>query len=109
MSQEDAESATEVNPYATKDHPYATKDFPLATEFNPYATGKDYSKIPQRLHEYPSSDRAKKMVHDSLVIDTLFSGTWPEQWSTPEAPEFHDYMDRVIAGGVKVMAALPFS
>ena len=107
MSQEDAEPAAEVNPYATKDHPYATKDFPLATEFNPYATGKDYSKIPQRLHEYPSSDRAKKMVHDSLVIDTLFSGTWPEQWSTPEAPEFHDYMDRVIAGGVKVMALCP--
>ena len=107
MSQEDAEPASEANPYATKDHPYATKDNPLATEYNPYATGKDYSKIPQRLHEYPSSDRAKKMVHDSVAIDTLFSGTWPEQWSTPEAPEFHDYMDRVIAGGVKVMALCP--
>jgi len=71
MSDEGTDSAAEANPYATKDHPYATKDnpyatkdFPLATEYNPYATGKDYSKIPQRLYKYPSSDRAKKMVHD---------------------------------------------
>ena len=114
MSTEDTKSttkanpyATKDNPYATKDNPYATKDNPLATQYNPYATGKDYSKIPQRLHKYPSSDRAKKIVHDSITIDTLFSGTWPEQWSTPEAPEFHDQMDRCIAVGVKVMGVCP--
>ena len=95
--------ATKDNPYATKDNPFATKDNPIATEFNPYATGKDYYKIPQRLHKYPSSDKAKKLVHDSIAIDTLFSGTWPEQWSSPEGPEFHDEMDRCIAVGVKVM------
>ncbi len=27
---------------------------------NPYATGRDYSKIPQRLHKYPSSERPRK-------------------------------------------------
>ncbi|WP_419658298.1 membrane dipeptidase, M19 [Desulfosarcina variabilis str. Montpellier] len=95
------------NPYATKDNPYATKDNPRATQYNPYATGTDYSKIPQRLHKYPSSNKAKKIVHDSITIDTLFSGTWPEQWSTPEAPEFHDEMDRCIAGGMKIMAVCP--
>jgi len=95
------------NPYATKDNPYATKDNPLATKYNPYATGTDYSKIPQRLQKYPASDKAKKIVQDSLSIDTLFSGTWPEQWSTPEAPEFHDEMDRCIAGGMKIMAVCP--
>jgi len=99
--------ATKNNPYASKDNPFATKDNPIATEFNPYATGTDYYKIPQRLHKYPSSDKAKKIVHDSLTIDTLFSATWPVQWSSAEAPEFHDEMDRVIAGGVKVTALCP--
>jgi membrane dipeptidase len=40
-------------------------------------------------------------------MDTLFSGTWPEQWSSPEGPEFHDQMDRCIAAGMKVMALCP--
>ena len=107
MSQKDTKSTTKANPYATKENPYATKDNPLATQYNPYATGTDYSKIPQRLHKYPSSDKAKKIVHDSITIDTLFSGTWPEQWSSPEGPEFHDQMDRCIAAGVKVMGVCP--
>ncbi|MEE4143215.1 MAG: hypothetical protein V2I26_00315, partial [Halieaceae bacterium] len=114
MSTEDTKStakanpyATKDNPYATKDNPFATKDNPIATQYNPYATGTDYSKIPQRLHKYPASDRAKKIVQDSLSIDTLFSGTWPEQWSSPEAIEFHDEMDRCIAGGMKIMAVCP--
>ena len=72
-----------------------------------FSTGRDYSKIPQRLHEYPASDRAKKIVHDSITMDTLFSGTWPEQWSSREAPEFHDEMDRCIAAGFKVLALCP--
>lgn len=74
---------------------------------NPYATGRDYSKIPQRLHKYPSSERAKNIVHKSMAMDTLFSGTWPAQWSSREAPEFHDEMDRCIAAGFKVLALCP--
>lgn len=73
----------------------------------PFSTGRDYSNIPQRLHKYPASDRAKKIVHDSITMDTLFSGTFPEQWSSPEAPEFHDEMDRCIAAGFKVLAMCP--
>jgi len=59
----------------------------------------DYSKIPQRLHKYPASERAKEIVHKSFTLDTQFSGTWPEQWSSPEAPEFHDEMDKLMAAG----------
>jgi len=68
---------------------------------------KDYSNIPQRTHKYPASERAKGIVQSSMTIETLFSGVWPDQWSSPEAPEFHDEMDRVIAAGIKVIAACP--
>ena len=68
---------------------------------------KDYTKIPQRSHQYPSSERANKIVHNSMTIDTLWSGVWPSQWASPEAPEFHDEMDRCKAAGFKVLAACP--
>ncbi|WP_287522910.1 dipeptidase [Okeania sp. SIO2C2] len=68
---------------------------------------KDYSNIPQRTHKYPASNRAKEIVHSSMTMETLFSGIWPDQWSSPEAPEFHDEMDRLIVAGIKVIAACP--
>lgn len=74
---------------------------------DPCRTKPDFSKIPQRLHVYPASDRAKQVVQRSITMDSLFSGTWPEQWSSPEAPEFHDEMDRCKAAGFKVLAACP--
>jgi membrane dipeptidase len=61
----------------------------------------DYFKIPQRLHEYPASEKAKQIVHKSMTMDTLFSGVVPVQWTTPEAPEFHEEMDKVKAVGFK--------
>lgn len=67
----------------------------------------DYSKIPQRLYEYPASDRARKIVHKSITMDSLFSGVWPTQWSGPDAPEFHDTMDKLRAAGFKAIAACP--
>jgi len=70
-------------------------------------TGQDFSKIPQRLHKYPASERAKNIIHKSITMDTLFSGVWPMQWSTPDAPEFHDEMDRCMAAGFKVVAVCP--
>ena len=48
---------------------------------------RDYSNIPQRSHKYPASDRAIRIVKTSKTIDSLFSATWPEQWSSAEAPE----------------------
>ena len=55
----------------------------------------------------PSSDKAKEIVRDSMTMDTLFSGVWPEQWSSPAAPEFHDEMDRCIEAGFKVLGCCP--
>ena len=67
----------------------------------------DFHKIPQRLHKYPASERAQKIVHQSMTIDSLFSGIWPMQWSSPDGPEFHDEMDKCVAAGFKVLAACP--
>lgn len=68
---------------------------------------KDYSKIAQRTYKYPTTKRASKLVHKSITMDSLFSGVWPSQWSSPEAPEFHDEMDRCKAAGFKVLAVCP--
>ena len=68
---------------------------------------KDYSNIPQRKAFYPASEKAANIVRDSMTIDTLFSALYPSQWSSPEAPEFHDEMDRCKAAGFKVLAACP--
>ena len=48
-----------------------------------------------------------QIVSDSMTIDALFSATWPEQWSSPEAPAFHDVMDRLMAAGFKAIGACP--
>ncbi|MCA0938466.1 dipeptidase [Salipiger pacificus] len=68
---------------------------------------RDYSNIPQRSHVYPTSPEAEAIVQSSKTMDTLFSGIWPDQWSSPEAPEFHDEMARCKAAGFKVLAACP--
>jgi len=67
----------------------------------------DYTKIPQRLHKYPASDRARKIMREAIAMDSLFSGGWPGQWSSPEAPEFHDVMAHMHDAGFKVLAANP--
>ena len=44
-------------------------------------------------------------MQNSLVIDTLFSGLVPNQWSKPSAPEFHDEMDKLMGAGFKTIGA----
>ena len=83
------------------------KDTNTGAKVIPEFEMKDYTKIPQRSHQYPASERANKIVHNSMSIDTLFSGVWPSQWASPEASEFHDEMDRCKAAGFKVLAACP--
>jgi len=83
------------------------KDTNTGAKVIPEFEMKDYTKIPQRSHQYPASERANKIVHNSMSIDTLFSAVWPSQWASPEAPEFHDEMDRCKAAGFKVLAACP--
>lgn len=67
----------------------------------------DYNKIPQRFHKYPASDKAQKIVHEAITMDSLFGCGWPIQWSSPEAPEFHDVMMKMKNAGFKVLAANP--
>lgn len=67
----------------------------------------DYSRIPQRTHRYPASEQAQRIVQQAITMDTLFSGVWPSQWSSPQAPEFHDEMARCKAAGFKVLACCP--
>ena len=83
------------------------KDTNTGAKMIPEFEMKDYTKIPQRSHQYPSSERANKIVHNSMTVDTLWSGVWPSQWDSPEAPEFHDQMDKCKAAGFKVLAACP--
>ena len=83
------------------------KDTNTGAKVIPEFEMKDYTKIPQRSHQYPSSERANKIVHNSMTLDTLWSGVWPSQWDSPEAPEFHDQMDKCKAAGFKVLAACP--
>jgi len=83
------------------------KDTNTGAKVIPEFEMKDYTKIPQRSHQYPSSERANKIVHNSMTVDTLWSGVWPSQWDSPEAPEFHDQMDKCKAAGFKVLAACP--
>ena len=64
----------------------------------------DDARTPQRLHDYHASDRAREIVHKSITIDTLFSGVVPIQWKAPDAPEFHEEMDKVRAAGFKFIA-----
>ncbi len=68
---------------------------------------KDYSNIPQRTHKYPASEKAHNIVIRSKTMDTLWSGIFPNQWSSPEAPEFHNEMDRCKAAGFKVLGCCP--
>ena len=83
------------------------KDTNTGAKVIPEFEMKDYTKIPQRSHQYPASERANKIVHNSMTVDTLWSGVWPSQWDSPEAPEFHDQMDKCKAAGFKVLAACP--
>ncbi len=79
----------------------------VANPTAPCETGPDYSRIAQRLHKYPASPRAQQVVQKSITMDSLFSGVWPTQWSTPAAPEFHGVMDQLRAAGFKAIAACP--
>lgn len=62
-----------------------------------------YYNLPQRLHTYDASEKAQKIVKDSITIDTLFSGIIPVQYSKPDAPEFHLEMDRLMEAGFKAI------
>ncbi len=73
----------------------------------PFHAVHNYADIPQRHHVYPTSERAERIVRESITMDSLFSAVWPVQWSNPEAPEFHDVMARCKNAGLKALARCP--
>jgi len=60
-----------------------------------------FETSPTYLATYPASDRAKRIVKDATVIDTLFSAVYPLQWKNDE--QFHTVMDEYMATGANVL------
>lgn len=60
-----------------------------------------FETSPTYLATYPASDRAKKIVKDAIVIDTLFSAVYPLQRKNDE--QFHPVMDECLATGMDVL------
>lgn len=65
----------------------------------PERRAEDFQHIPQRPHVHPSSKRVQRTVHDPIAMDSLFPAPRPSQWSSPEAPDFHDVMEKCHAAG----------
>lgn len=60
-----------------------------------------FEESPTYLATYESSDRAKKICKDALVMDTLFSAVYPLQWKNDD--QFDTVMDDMIATGFDVL------
>jgi len=60
-----------------------------------------FEESPTYLATYPSSDRAKKICNDAIIIDTLYSGVYPLQWKNDD--QFDPVMDECKAVGMNVL------
>ncbi len=60
-----------------------------------------FEESPTYLATYKSSDRAKKICKDALLMDTLFSAVYPLQWKNDD--QFDPVMDDMIATGFNVL------
>jgi membrane dipeptidase len=60
-----------------------------------------FEESPTYLATYESSDRAKQICKDALLIDTLFSAVYPLQWKHDD--QFEPVMDDMIATGFDVL------
>ncbi len=60
-----------------------------------------FETSPTYLATYPSSDRAKKICQDAILIDTLFSAVYPLQWKDDH--QFDPVMNDMIATGFNVL------
>jgi len=60
-----------------------------------------FEESPTYLATYESSDRAKKICKDALLMDTLFSAVYPLQWKNDD--QFDTVMDDMIATGFDVL------
>ena len=60
-----------------------------------------FEESPTYLATYESSDRAKQICQDALLMDTLFSAVYPLQWKNDD--QFDPVMDDMIATGFDVI------
>ncbi len=60
-----------------------------------------YEESPTYLATYKSSDRAKKIVKDAIVIDTLYSAVYPLQWKNDD--QFEPVMAECKAAGMNIL------
>jgi len=60
-----------------------------------------FETSPTYLATYPASDRAKKIVKDAIVIDTLYSAVYPLQWKNDD--QFAPVMAECKAAGMNIL------
>jgi len=60
-----------------------------------------FEESPTYRATYKSSDRAKKICKDAIIIDTLYSGVYPLQWKSDD--QFDPVMDECKAAGMNVL------
>jgi len=60
-----------------------------------------FEESPTYLATYKSSDRAKKICKDAIIIDTLYSAVYPLQWKNDE--QFDPVMAECKAAGMNVL------
>jgi len=60
-----------------------------------------FEESPTYLATYESSDRAKKICQDAIIIDTLYSAVYPLQWKNDE--QFDPVMDECKATGMNIL------
>jgi len=60
-----------------------------------------FETSPTYLATYPSSDRAKKICKDAIIIDTLYSAVYPLQWKNDD--QFEPVMAECKAAGMNVL------
>jgi len=60
-----------------------------------------FEESPTYLATYKSSDRAKKICKDAIIIDTLYSAVYPLQWKNDE--QFDPVMDECKAAGMNIL------
>jgi len=60
-----------------------------------------YEESPTYLATYKSSDRAKKICKDAIIIDTLYSAVYPLQWKNDD--QFEPVMAECKAAGMNVL------
>ena len=60
-----------------------------------------FEESPTYLATYKSSDRARKICKDAIIIDTLYSAVYPLQWKNDE--QFDPVMDECKAVGMNVL------